>query len=585
MPQASAANADLPIPSTSLETQHPSYRWLLWACRAIALLLGAASAWVARYTMYPDGVSYLDVGDAFWRGDWHNAINAYWSPLYPLILGLFMKLFGPSIRWEYPLVHVVNFLLFVFALVCFDLFLRTLLKGLAQNRSVAAETEIGLPKWAWLLMGYSAFIVSSLLLITLSFVSGDMIVAATIYLAAALILKIQRGEAKRGAFALLGFVLGVGYLAKAVMFVMSLPFFAVAGAAQKSKTGRPRNVGISLALFLATAGPFVVLLSVAKGRPTFGDSGKINYLMNVGSTQFFTPREPDARHPIRKLAGLPNAYEYATPISGTYPPWYDPSYWHDGIHTHIGVQRQVRTSLLAVAECGLILFSPSMGLAITIPLMFLYLLSPNIRQCLARASRNWVLWIPAVAGIGLYSLVVIIPRYVAALVCVMWVVGFSGIRLPDSKESRRLIAGTAVVIAALTCLVAGWQISRALDSSVFAQNDVATPECADVAESLVRSGIEPGDKIAVIAPWLFPSRQGAYIARLVRAHIVAEARPDEYWAADEDVRAKLISEFTKAGVTAVLTQTPPQVDAHWTRLGNTDYYLYLPRQFRLRADP
>ena len=216
------------------------------------------------------------------------------------------------------------------------------------------------------------------------------------------------------------------------------------------------------------------------------------------------------------------------PISGTYPPWYDPSYWHDGIHTHIGVQRQVRTSLLAVAECGLILFSPSMGFAVTIPLMFLYLLSPNIRRCLARANRNWVLWLPALAGIGLYSLVVIIPRYVAGLVCVIWVVGFAGVRLPDSRESRRLIAGTAVVIAALTCLVAVWQISRALDSSVFAQDDVATPECADVAESLVRSGIRPGDKIAVIAPWLFPSRQGAYIARLARIQIIAEARPDEY---------------------------------------------------------
>ena len=150
-----------------------------------------------------------DVGDAFWRGDWHNAINAYWSPLYPLILGLFMRLFRPSIRWEYPLVHLVNFLLFVFALVCFDVFLRTFLKGLDQNDGVTAEAaEIGLPTWAWLLMGYSAFIVSSLLLITLSFVSGDLMVAATIYLATALILKIRRGDTRRSTFALLGFVLG-----------------------------------------------------------------------------------------------------------------------------------------------------------------------------------------------------------------------------------------------------------------------------------------------------------------------------------------------------------------------------------------
>jgi hypothetical protein len=525
--------------------------------------------------MYPDGVSYLDVGDAFWRGDWHNAINAYWSPLYPLILGLFMKLFRPSIRWEYPLVHAVNFLLYVVALICFDFFLGVFLdEQSCGNQDLAIHSEIGLPKWAWLLIGYSAFLVSSLLLITISFVSGDMIVAAMVYLASALIVKIKRGEATRGTFALLGFVLGLGYLAKAVMFVMSLPFFAVASAVQKGRAGRVRRISIFLAFFLLTVGPFVILLSITKERPTFGDSGKINYLMNVGTTQFFTPHEPDAKHPVRKLAGLPNAYEYATPIAGTYPLWYDPSYWHEGIRTHVGLQRQICTLLLAAAECGFILFSPSMGLCITIPLMFLYLVSPTIRRCLARGSQKWVLWIPALAGIGLYSLVVVIPRYVAALFCLLWIVGFSGVGLPESKASRRLIAGAAVAVAVLTCVISGWQISRALDSSVFAQSDVATPECADVAKSLVESGMKPGTKIAVISPWLFPSRQGAYIARLARVRIIAEARPDEYWVADDGVRSATDSEFEAAGAKAILTQTPPpRLDSGWIKLGNTRYYL------------
>jgi hypothetical protein len=575
MPQASAANSDSPISSTPLEEQQPSYTRLLWACRGMALVLGAASAWVARYTMYPDGVSYLDVGDAFWHGDWHNAINAYWSPLYPLMLGLFMKIFRPSIAREYPLVHVVNFLLYVFALICFDVFLRTFLERPAHTQDVAAEPEIDLPtKWAWVLIGYSAFVVSSVLLITISFVSGDMVVAAMIYLASALILRIHRGKGTSGAFALLGLVLGVGYLAKAVMFVMSVPFFAVAIAAPTARARKLRNAGISLAFFLAIAAPFVVLLSVSKGRPTFGDSGKINYLMNVGTTQFFAPNEPDAKHPIRKLLGLPHAYEYTTPISGTYPPWFDPSYWHEGIRTHVGVQRQIRTSLLAVAECGLILFSPSMGFCITIPLIFLYLLSPNIRQCLARAGQNWVLWIPALAGIGLYSLVVIIPRYVAGLVCLIWMVGFSGIGLPRSKASRRLITATAIVVAVLTCLVAGWKIFEARDQAMFARSDVATPVCTEVAEALIVRGVHPGDKIAVISPWLFPSRQGAYIARLARVRIIAEARPDEYWSADESTRAEIDSQFAAVGAKAILTQTPARLNSGWVRLGNTEYYLH-----------
>ena len=34
-----------------------------------AIVLGATDAWATRFTMNPDGVSYLDLGDAWWRGD------------------------------------------------------------------------------------------------------------------------------------------------------------------------------------------------------------------------------------------------------------------------------------------------------------------------------------------------------------------------------------------------------------------------------------------------------------------------------------------------------------------------------------
>src|SRR5436190_24040667 len=81
-----------------IANQHEAcYPPLRISCWFVALALGAADAWVTRFTMYPDGVSYLDVGDAFWRGDWHNAVNAYRSPIYPLIAGLFLKIFKPSI--------------------------------------------------------------------------------------------------------------------------------------------------------------------------------------------------------------------------------------------------------------------------------------------------------------------------------------------------------------------------------------------------------------------------------------------------------------------------------------------------------
>src|SRR6266566_7858750 len=115
---ATVANLAEPM----VKQRDSGYRLLRIGCWFVALALGAIDAWVTRFTMYPDGVSYLDVGDAFWRADWHNAINAYWSPVYPLIAGLFLKVFKPSIYGEYPLVHLVNFLIYVVALICFEFF-------------------------------------------------------------------------------------------------------------------------------------------------------------------------------------------------------------------------------------------------------------------------------------------------------------------------------------------------------------------------------------------------------------------------------------------------------------------------------
>ena len=43
----------------------------------IAILLGALHTYAAAtsYSMNADGISYLDIGDAYFRGDWETAIN------------------------------------------------------------------------------------------------------------------------------------------------------------------------------------------------------------------------------------------------------------------------------------------------------------------------------------------------------------------------------------------------------------------------------------------------------------------------------------------------------------------------------
>src|SRR5438132_10108218 len=142
-----------------------SYKWLRLSFWCVAIMLGAADAWVTRFTMNPDGISYLDIGDAYWRGDWHNAINAYWSPLYSWILVFFLKVLKPSAYWEYPLAHLVNFLIYVLALACFEFFLASFIREYRLRLAGSGGEEIGLSEPSWWLLGYSLFLSTSILMI------------------------------------------------------------------------------------------------------------------------------------------------------------------------------------------------------------------------------------------------------------------------------------------------------------------------------------------------------------------------------------------------------------------------------------
>src|SRR5712692_2622398 len=47
-------------------------------------------------------------------------------------------------------------------------------------------------------------------------------------------------------------------------------------------------------------------------------------------------------HPVRQLLQKPRLFEFATPISGTYPPAYDLSYWMEGVRPHFSLTGQLR---------------------------------------------------------------------------------------------------------------------------------------------------------------------------------------------------------------------------------------------------
>lgn len=407
---------------------------------SVAIIFGAIQAWGGRYEISPDGISYLDIADAYLRGDWAIAFNAQWSPLYCWLLIPVLLVVKHSPAWEFPAVHILNFAIYLFSLVCFDFLMRRLSRYRREFEDGRLDnshdnSQAGLPEWAWITLGYALFMWASFEMINIAYVQPDLLVAASVYLATGILLGMRMGQAGWRAFIALGAVLGFGYLAKAPMFLLAFVFLALSlWAAGNTRKALPR-AAVALVVFLSIAGPFIFAISEVKGRPTFGDSGKLNYAWYVNDvTRFIHWQEGDIAygtpaHTTRKIFDSPAVYEFARPIESTYPPWYDPSYWYEGVKPRFDLAGQLKVLRWSAGVWWHLLFNMQKGMIVLI----LILLCMTGRSALRR--RNLIvssyLFVPALAAFGMFSLVNLEARYIAPFFVLACMGMLSLVRLPD----------------------------------------------------------------------------------------------------------------------------------------------------------
>src|SRR5215467_3090153 len=123
------------------------------AARFFAVALALEQAWVGRHDLFPDSVSYFDIGEAYLRGDLRNAVNGSWSPLYAVVLGLTNRLLHPSPLEMFAFARIANLVIFVCALAAFEWFITQLL---AARRRIAGVDAGGMKEtlWPWLVFLY-----------------------------------------------------------------------------------------------------------------------------------------------------------------------------------------------------------------------------------------------------------------------------------------------------------------------------------------------------------------------------------------------------------------------------------------------
>ena len=545
------------------------------ACLALwtlGIVLAAIQSWLWRFTLSNDTVSYLDMGDYFFHGHPEAIVNGLWSPLYAFLLGATVTLFRTSIYSEYPAVHVLLFLIFVLALGCFEFLLRQL--QLVRVR-FAGNGSVAEADWAWIVIAHVIFLWASLERIRVSETNPDMLLAAFFYLACGLLARIASGRGSWATFAALGLALGLGYLTKAAM--LPLTFILVATAFAISRRQRAK-VLVSTCVFLLIAAPYVIALSIQKGRFTVGESGKYNYAVHVNGIprhhwQGENPSTGTPLHPTRKIWDSPAVYEFKTPIPGTYPQWYDPSYWYDGITPKFH-WRQMFFTLRYNLRAEVASLLGALDGVLPLALLLLFSVARRKRQIAGNLSRLLFLVVPAILGLGLYACVHYEERYAGGFYTVGFCCLFFAVLWENEPRTGVLNRGIALLLTLMLVFT-----SRSFASpprQVFGISDF--PQT--VAEDIANMGLRPGDQIASLN---FVNLSIVHWARLDRLKIIEEIYywpnsgegTTSFWKADRATQEQVLKLFKASGARALISSDAPSgLDAsQWSRVGDTDYYL------------
>lgn len=436
---------------------------------------------------------------------------------------------------------------------------------------------MGFRKWALRGLGYLLFLWASLDLITLRLVSPDMCLAGTAYLAVGILLRIKRGHQALWWPVLLGFVLGIGYLTKAVMFPLAFAFLAASLAGGDDLR---RKVGVmltALLCFLVVSLPFVAAISRAKGYVTFGEAGRINYIWFVnGTLQGYGPV-----HAPRELVKGLGVYGFPKSV-----PRHDPSYWMEGVKLRFNLKQQLRRLIWSAKDLGAVLLRSPFGASVlTCILILLWQSGSSLRKL----TRDVLGYLPLV-GLGLlgllvYALVLVESRYVAPFAVMTGVGLFAMARLPDARHSG-LPGGVLALALVLAATLEPLLLARTAVSVV--KREVPQHEEWQTARQLLRLGVRQGDEVGLIG-------RRSFWARIARLRVTAGMRPRDwleegrrryedyvsrFWEADPGTRRRVLEAMANWGVTAVVAEhVPPLADTSgWHRLGNTDRYVWLVKQ-------
>ena len=333
------------------------------------------------------------------------------------------------------------------------------------------------------------------------------------------------------------------------------------------------RLGLAAAIFSAIAAPYILILSNAKGRFTIGDSGKFNVIWMVNGVPYQNwqggpPENGRPIHPTRQLSANPAIFEFATPIAGTYPPWYDPIYWNEGARIAWRPRDFARALLTQLRLYGFLIHHRQTPLVFA--LLVLLVLAPRRRQFLARCKPLWPALLLGAAPFVMYAPVHAEGRYLAAFFVLLWTSLFFAALPGIDQHDRRVpiaiasVAAVLMLLEAVSVTIPSAPIRYAHDAAV------ASPDEAqyEIARDLQALGLKRGDRVAMVS-----GQQSYSWARLAGARITMDIAFNgtamNEWPKAREIAGRHGAAFVIAPAIEGVVDQPG-----WRRLGNTATFAY-----------
>ena len=555
----------------------------------LLLLCGIGYAKYDSYKLDGDAVAFMDIADAIHTHHLALAVNGYWNPAYPAALAVGEIVAHPS-RWnELQTFYWVNFWIFVGCVFACMYFVRSLL--LVRERYTSSASSPPALSSAALLLASLAFLFYSFQReLAIGAVRSDSLLLLLLFLAAGFLLRLQ-STGRFVFYPLLGLALGLAYLTKSFAFLPS--GFLLLALCIVGLTRRPPQRGRMLAgalvagaVFAAVAGPYIFAISEQRGRPTTGESARLNYSFFIDQTgRWHEWHSGDLghatahfKHHEELILNSPPVYSFALHPIGTYPLWFDPAYWTDTIQPRF----YLKGHLLRLERCSVLLVRFIAGHLEPFALLGALLLA----GCFFSKQRaSWLPLLPvALWGLlmlGIYFPIDLQDRYLTPAFLFVVIPGLAMLRRPANGYAGEVATALAVLLAFLTVADAVSDLGQRRRNLSVAQfpRGAYSNEIYPAARGLNELGIGPGQAVACFGD------KACYVdhywARLAGTPIRAEIEvpnggdPGEFWKAQTD-QAAVLAALRARNIAAVVAVFAPEthLPEGWQKLGSSDFYAY-----------